>query len=63
MSHRGEKELLDLKSSLEKLTMVAPNTDVSEQEIMDILKALNSIPITVELLRMTKIGQSLQGCL
>ena len=43
--------------------MVAPNTDVSEQEIMDILKALNSIPITVELLRMTKIGQSLQGSL
>ena len=63
MSHRGEKEILDLKSSLEKLTMVAPSTDVSEQEIMDILKALNSIPITVELLRMTKIGQSLQGCL
>ena len=63
MSHRGEKEILDLKSSLEKLTMVAPSTDVSEQEIMDILKALNSIPITVELLRMTKIGQSLQGFL
>ena len=61
MSHRGEKDILDLKTSLEKLTTVTPNTDLSEQEIMDVVNALKSIPINVELLRKTKIGQTLQG--
>lgn len=60
MTNRGEKELFDLKLSLEKLTATTRD-DVPEQEIMDILKALNSFPITIDLLQKTKIGQTLLG--
>eukprot|EP01035_Chromulina_nebulosa_P038346 gene38346-51790_t len=59
MTNRVEKDLLDLKLSLEKLTGTTTGDDVPEQEIMDILKALNAFPISVELLRMTKIGKTL----
>ena len=61
MTNRVEKDLLDLKLSLEKLTGTTTGDDVPEQEIMDILKALNAFPISVELLRMTKIGKTLIG--
>ena len=58
MVNRAEKDLLELKNSLEK---AVGGEDASEQQALDVLKALRAIPISVDLLRKTNIGQTLQG--
>jgi hypothetical protein len=57
MSARNENDLVELRISLEK----AISESQSDEEILDRINALKNIPITIEVLRKTKIGQSLQG--
>lgn len=53
MSSAAEKDILQLKSSLEKALKIEGYSDIS-----DILRALNALPISSELLLSTKIAVS-----
>lgn len=54
---KNAKDILQLKEKLDKLV---DQDTVEEEAIVDILKTLRTMPITLELLRTTKIGQTLQ---
>lgn len=57
MASRVEKEMNDLRFSLEK---AIADSNSSEETINDLLTALSKLPISIELLKATKIGQTLQ---
>ena len=57
MASRIENEIVGFRGSLEKL-LAGP--EKSLEELNDIISALKKIPITIDLLRRTKIGQTVQ---
>lgn len=56
MTSRVETEIIYLKGTLEKALV----SEISEETITDAITALKKIPISIDLLRKTKIGQTLQ---
>jgi hypothetical protein len=55
-SSRVESDVIQLKNTLEK----ALASDASDETLTDAISALRKIPISIDLLRNTKIGQTLQ---
>ncbi len=55
MSNRIEKEMTDLRCALDKALL---SSEV--EALKDLLVALDKLPISIELLKATKIGQTLQ---
>jgi hypothetical protein len=55
-SSRVESDVIQLKNTLEK----ALTSDASDETLTDAISALRKIPISIDLLRNTKIGQTLQ---
>jgi hypothetical protein len=56
MSSRAETEVVGYRTVLEK----ALESDDAQEEIKDVLKALKAFPITIDILRRTKIGLTIQ---
>eukprot|EP00601_Ochromonadales_sp_CCMP2298_P007487 CAMPEP_0173197668 /NCGR_PEP_ID=MMETSP1141-20130122/16286_1 /TAXON_ID=483371 /ORGANISM="non described non described, Strain CCMP2298" /LENGTH=320 /DNA_ID=CAMNT_0014122429 /DNA_START=26 /DNA_END=985 /DNA_ORIENTATION=- len=56
MSSRAENEVVGYRTALEK----ALESDDAQEEIKDVLKALTAVPITIDILRRTKIGLTIQ---
>jgi hypothetical protein len=56
MTSRVETDVMGFKVALEK----AMESDELSPEVADIIEALNKVPISIDLLRKTKIGKTLQ---
>jgi len=57
MSSRAETDVINFRVKLEKSLT---NDDTPLEELIDVLNALKKVPISIDLLRKTKIGQTLQ---
>ena len=57
MASRAETDVINFRTRLEKSLGVE---DAPLEEFSDVLTALKAIPITIDILRKTKIGQTLQ---
>ena len=55
MSGRVEKDMSELRSSLDKAVLAS-----EEESLKDLLTAVAKLPISIDLLKATKIGQTLQ---